>query len=45
MDELNNMMYPFSLDRFFLTQQLILKSKIEKDNIGLDIFLSETRVV
>ena len=38
MDELNNMMYPFSLDGFFLTQQLILKSKIEKHNIGLDIF-------
>ena len=31
--------------RFFLTKQLIYKSKIEKHNIGLDIFVSDTSVV
>ena len=36
---------PLSLARFFLTQQLIYKSKIEKRNISLDIFVSETSVV
>ena len=40
-----NILSPFSLDMFFLTQQLILKSKIEKHNISLDIFVSETIVV
>ena len=34
-----------SLARFFLTQQLIYKSKIEKHNISLDIFVSDTSVV
>ena len=33
------------LIRLFLTQQLIYKSKIEKHNISLDIFISDTRVV
>ena len=36
---------PFSLARFFLTQQLIFEDKIEKHNISLDIFVSETSVV
>ena len=35
---------PLNLARFFLTQQLIYKSKIEKHNISLDIFVSETSV-
>ena len=34
-----------SLARFLLTQQLIYKSKIEKHNISLVIFVSETIVV
>ena len=40
-----NMLFPLILARFFLTQQLILKSKIEKCNISLDIFVPETSVV
>ena len=40
-----NILSPLSLARFFLTQQLIYKSKIEKRNISLDIFVSETSVV
>ena len=36
---------PLNLARFFLTQQLIYKSKIEKYNISLDIFVSEISVV
>ena len=32
---------PLSLARFFLTQQLIYNSKIEKHNISLDIFVLE----
>ena len=32
-----NILSPLSLARFFLTQQLIYKSKIEKHNISLDI--------
>ena len=35
-----NILSPLSLARFFLTQQLIYKSKIEKHNISLDIFVS-----
>ena len=31
--------------RFFLTQQLIHKGKIEKHNISLDIFVSDTSVL
>ena len=38
-----NILSPLSLAR--LTQQLIYKSKIEKHNISLDIFVSETSVV
>ena len=40
-----NILSPSSLARFFLTQQLIYKSKIESHNISLDIFVSETSVV
>ena len=36
---------PLSLARFFLTQQPIYKSKIEKHKISLDIFVAETSVV
>ena len=36
---------PRSLARFFLTQQLIYKSKIEKHNISLDLFVSDTGAV
>ena len=39
-----NILSPLSLARFFLTQQLIYKSKIEKHNISLDIFVSETSI-
>ena len=39
MHELNRLS-PLSLARFFLTQQLIYRSKIEKHNISLDIFVS-----
>ena len=34
-----------SLARFFLTQQLIYKSKAEKHNIILDNFVSNTSVL
>ena len=34
-----------NLARFFLTQQLIYKGRIQKDNISLDIPVSETSVV
>ena len=44
MHELDKLSH-LSLARFFLTQQLIYKSKIEKRNISLDIFVSETSVV
>ena len=40
-----NILSPLSLATFFWTQQLIYKSKIEKHNISLDIFVSETSVV
>ena len=40
-----NILSPLSLARFFLTQQLIYKNKIEKRNISLDIFVSDTSVV
>ena len=36
---------PLSLARFFLTQQLIYKNKIEKHNISLDIFVPDTSVL
>ena len=39
-----NIASPLRLARFFLTQQLIYKSKIEKHNISLDIFASDTSV-
>ena len=35
---------PLCLARFSLTQQLIYKGKIEKCNISLDIFVSDTSV-
>ena len=40
-----NMSSPLSLGRFFWTQQLIYNSKIEKQNISLDMFVSNTSVV
>ena len=40
-----NILPSLSLARFFLTQQLIYKSKIEKYNVSLDIFLSDTSIV
>ena len=40
-----NILSPLSLARFFLTQQLIYKSKIEKHNISIGIFVSETSAV
>ena len=40
-----NILSSLSLAKFFLTQQLIYKSKIEKHNISLDNFVSETSVV
>ena len=40
-----NILSPLSLPRFFLTQQLIYKSKIEKRNISLDKFVSDITVV
>ena len=40
-----NILSPLSLARFFLTQQLIYNSKIEKHNISLDIFVAETSIV
>ena len=39
-----NISPPLSLARFFLTQQLIYKSKIEKHNVSLDIFVSDTSI-
>ena len=39
-----NILSPLSLGRFFLTQQLIYQGKIEKHNISLDSFVSETSV-
>ena len=39
-----NVLSALSLARFFLTHQLIYKGKIEKHNINLDIFISETSV-
>ena len=33
-----------SLARFFLTQELIYKGKIEKRNVTLDIFVSDTSI-
>ena len=39
-----NILPPLSLGRFFLTQQLIYKSKIEKHNVSLDIFVSDTSI-
>ena len=39
-----NILPPLSLARFFLSQQLICKSKIEKHNVSLDIFVSDTSI-
>ena len=39
-----NMSPPLSLARFFLTKQLIYKSKIEKHSVSLDIFVSDTSI-
>ena len=40
-----NISPPLNLSRFFLTQQLIYKSRMEKHKISLDIFVSDTSVV
>ena len=40
----HNIFSPLSLARFFLTQQLIYNSKIEKHNISLDIFVLENSI-
>ena len=37
-----NMSPPLRLARFFLTQQLICKSKIEKHSVSLDIFVLDS---
>ena len=37
-------MAPLNLARFFLTQQPIYKSKIEKHNVSLNIFVSDTSI-
>ena len=39
-----NISLPLSLARFFLTQQLICKRKIEKQNFSLDIFVPDTSI-
>ena len=39
-----NISPPFSKPRFFLIQQLIYKSKIEKHKVSLDIFVSDTSI-
>ena len=39
-----NISPPLSLGRFFLTQQLIYKSQIEKHNSSLNIFVSDTNI-
>ena len=39
-----NILSPLSRASFFLTQQLIYNSKLEKHSISLDIFASETMV-
>ena len=39
-----NILPTFSLNRFFLTQQLIYKIKTEKRNVSLDISVSDTSI-
>ena len=39
-----NISPPLSLARFFLTQQLIYKSKIRRHNVSLDIFVLGTNI-
>ena len=39
-----NLLFPLSLAKFFLTQQLISKSKIEMYSVGLYIFVLDTRI-
>ena len=39
-----NILPLFSICRFFLTQQLICKSKTEKHNVSLEIFASGTNI-
>ena len=39
-----NISSPVSLARFFITHSLTNKSKIEKHNVSLDIFVSETSI-
>ena len=45
MHELYILSPPLSLAKFFLLQQPIFMSNIEKHNISLDIFVTETSVV
>ena len=45
MHELNNILSPLSLASLFLTQQLTCKSKIEKQNVSLDVFASDTSII
>ena len=40
-----NISSPLCLARFFLTQQLLYKSEIQKHNISVDIFVSDTSAV
>ena len=40
-----NIVPPLSHARFFLTQQVIYNSKIEKNNVSLDIFVSDTSIL
>ena len=39
-----NILSPLIQARFFLTQELIYQSKIEKHNVSLDVFVSDTRI-
>ena len=39
-----NLSPSLGLARFFLTQELIYKGKIEKHNVALDIFVSDTSI-
>ena len=39
-----NILSPLIQARFFLTQQLIHQSKIEKHSVSLDVFVSDTSI-
>ena len=40
-----NISSPLCLARFFLAQQLLYKSEIQKHNISVDVFVSDTSAV